>query len=412
MSSIISQKFRLHDVVNEKDRDAIEQARAELFTKMNEGYPVYLSEESDKDLALIKKIAKNIKDHFSDLVIIATGASNTIPYSVASLSTSSNVNVSYLDNADQISVDKLLNKLNPKHTAFLTISKSGETIETLAVMLLCIDWININLGSTKPAEHFFVITDPVENSLRKIAQHLNLVILDHPKSTGGRYAAFSSVGLLVAEVVGFNAEVIIDHAKEGFTSQINANSWVCEGASYMLSMSRLYSNSVFMIYGDQFNGFSQWYRQLIAESLGKKLQGINPMIAAGLIDQHSQLQLYLDGPNDKFFTFLSQAIKSDDEPKISNQPADFGLNYLSGKSLKDIMNSQFINVQEMLYECKKNIRVIYTKNLQEEFFAEFMMGQMLEVVLFAYTKHINPFNQPAVEKIKDGIKHILKKGIY
>jgi glucose-6-phosphate isomerase len=130
-----------------------------------------------------------------------------------------------------------------------------------------------------------------------------------------------------------------------------------------------------------------------------------------LIDQHSQLQLYLDGPNDKFFTFLAQDIKSKDEIKISHQFNDFGLNYLLGKSLKDIMNSQLINVQEMLYGCKKNVRVIYTKNLQEEFFAEFMMGQMLEVILFAYTKNINPFNQPAVEKIKDSIKHILKKGI-
>lgn len=412
MSSIISQKFRLHDVVKEGDRDAIEQARAELFTEMNGGYPVYLSEESDEALALIKQTAKNIKDNFSDLVIIATGASNTIPYSIASLSTSAAVNISYLDNADQISVDKLLNRLDPKRTAFLVISKSGETIETLALMLLCIDWINNNLGSAKTAEHFFVITDPVENSLRKIAQHLNAIILDHPKSTGGRYAVFSSVGLLIAEIVGFNAEAIIDHAKEAFTNQVKPSSWVCEGASYMLSMSKIYSNSVFMIYGDQFNGFSQWHRQLIAESLGKKLQGVNPIIAAGLIDQHSQLQLYLDGPNDKFFTFLAKSVKSDTEPKISDQPASFGLSYLVGKSLKDIMNSQFINVQEMLSECKKNLRIIYTNNLQEEFIAEFMMGQMLEVILFAFTKNINPFNQPAVEKIKDGIKHILKKGVH
>lgn len=412
MSLIVSQKFLLHNAVNKSDCDYIEQARTELFTEMNGGYPVYLTEEEDKDLALIKKTAKHIKDNFSNLVIIATGASNTIPYSVASLSTSSKVNISYLDNADQISVDKLLNKLEPKDTAFLVISKSGETIEILALALLCIDWVKRNLGSIKLAKHFFIITDPLENSLRKIAQHLNLVTLDHPKSTGGRYAAFSSVGLLIAEVVGFSAEVILNHAKEAFTNQINSNSWVCEGASYMLSMSRIYSNSVFMIYGDQFSGFSQWYRQLIAESLGKKSQGLNPITAVGLIDQHSQLQLYLDGPNDKFFTFLSQDTRSKDEIKISHQLNDFGLNYLLGKSLKDIMNSQLINVQKMLYECKKNIRVIYTNNLEEEFFAEFMMGQMLEVILFAYTKNINPFNQPAVEKIKDSIKHILKKGTY
>jgi glucose-6-phosphate isomerase len=412
MSLIVSQKFLLHNAVNKSDCDYIEQARTELFTEMNGGYPVYLTEEEDKDLALIKKTAKHIKDNFSNLVIIATGASNTIPYSVASLSTSSKVNISYLDNADQISVDKLLNKLEPKDTAFLVISKSGETIEILALALLCIDWVKRNLGSIKLAKHFFIITDPLENSLRKIAQHLNLVTLDYPKSTGGRYAAFSSVGLLIAEVVGFSAEVILNHAKEAFTNQINSNSWVCEGASYMLSMSRIYSNSVFMIYGDQFSGFSQWYRQLIAESLGKKSQGLNPITAVGLIDQHSQLQLYLDGPNDKFFTFLSQDTRSKDEIKISHQLNDFGLNYLLGKSLKDIMNSQLINVQKMLYECKKNIRVIYTNNLEEEFFAEFMMGQMLEVILFAYTKNINPFNQPAVEKIKDSIKHILKKGTY
>lgn len=409
MSSVISQKFRLYDAVNESDRDAIEQARAELFAKMNSGYPLYLSEESDENIAFIKKTAQNIKDHFSDLVIIATGASNTIPYSIASLSVSPALNIHYLDNADQVCVDRLLNKLEQKSTAFLVISKSGETIETLALMLLCIDWIN--LVSEKVSDHFFIITDSIESSLRRIGQQLNAVIFDHPK-TGGRYSVFSSVGLLVAEAVGFNADDIIEHAKEAFTNQVKQNSWVCDGASYMLSMSRLYSNSVFMIYGDQFNGLSQWHRQLFAESLGKKLQGLNPVIAAGLIDQHSQLQLYLDGPNDKFFTFLAKSEKREVEVCIADEADNFGVSYLVGKSLKDIMNSQFAQIQEMLVEHKKNIRVISITNLKEEFIAEFMMGQMLEVILFAFTKNINPFDQPAVEKIKEGIKQFLKKGVH
>ncbi len=409
MSSVITQQFHLYNTISDSEYESIDRARSELFADINDRHPLYLSNETDDDLIKIKNVANRIKNDFSNLVIIGTGASNTIPSSIASLSNKQLVNIYYLDNADQTSVDKLLAKLDPKNTAFLAISKSGETIEVLALTLLCIKWISLHLGSTTLVTHFFVITDYSQNSLRRIGQSLKVTILTHPQAIGGRYAVFSCVGLLVAAIVGFNIDNIIKCAKEAFTNQIKPNSSVCEGASYLLSMSKHYVNSVFMIYGDQFNGISSWYRQLVAESLGKESHGINPIIAAGLIDQHSQLQLYLDGPNDKFFTFLTKVIQDKNKIHINNKIVDVDLSFLKKCSLGDIMNAQFVNIKDLLLHHKKNIRIISTNNLQEEFIAEFMMGQMLEIILFAFVKNINPFNQPAVEKIKDNIKVILNE---
>lgn len=396
MNSVINQQFLLQSAFSDEDINAVEQARSELFDNMNEGYPIYLSSETDQELERIKQIADEISSNFEDLVVIATGASNTIPHSIACLRTDNVINIHYLDNADASTFAKLLNKLNPDKTAFLAISKSGETVEILALTLLCLKWSN--------NKHLYVIANPGENSLRKIASSINASILDHPKEVGGRYAVFSSVGLLVAAIVGFDINAIIEHAKSAFTEQIKPNSWVCQGVTYLISMAKLYSNSVFMIYGDQFNGLNNWHRQLIAESLGRNQQGINPMIAAGLIDQHSQLQLYLDGPNDKFYTFLCQ--EPNDSFKISAQ--DFPtLKFLDEKTLADIMEAQFKAVKDLLIEKKRNLRIIKTQRLNEQFIAEFMLGQMLEVILYAYTQSINPFGQPAVEKIKQSIKHYL-----
>jgi glucose-6-phosphate isomerase len=400
MESVISQQFRLHDKIEDRDRRLIDQARIELFTEMNEGYPIYLSSETDNDLVNIKNIANRIRNDFSNLVIIATGASNTIPYSITSLNSNKKLNIYYLDNADQNTLNNVLNKLSPENTAFLAISKSGETIEILALTLLIIRW----LGDSNLATHLFAITDPGESSLRKIATSYKATVIDHPKSIGGRYAVFSSVGLLIAAVVGFNIDRIINYAKESFLNLIKENSWVCEGASYILSMSALYANSVFIICGEQFSGINSWYRQLVAESLGKKLHGINPL-AASLTDQHSQLQLYLDGPNDKFFTFLSTS--NYPNVKISNKINITNLEYLEGKSLNEIVKAQLITIQDLLFQHKKNIRIINTNNVQEEFIAEFMMGQMLEIILIAFARNINPFDQPAVELIKHKIRAIL-----
>lgn len=409
MNSVIAQKFYLHNPIGSADRDVIEKARTELFSEVDTGYPLYLSSETDQDIVKIKDVAEKIRNEFRNLVIIATGASNTIPHSVAALSAGYGVNIYYLDNADHVSFEKIMGNLDPSRTAFLSISKSGETIEIIALTLLCIEWVSKNIGATKLATNFFAITEQGDNTLRKITNSFQATILDHPKAIGGRFAVFSSVGLLIAAIVGFDIDKIIISAKEAFSEQIKSNSWVCEGASYMLAMSRQYSNSVFMIYGDQLNGIANWYRQLIAESLGKQSKGLTPIIAAGLIDQHSQLQLYLDGPNDKFFTFLTKNCKDQELIPISTDIKECDLEYLQGKTLTNIMQAQLSNVTGLLQQHKKNIRIINATALDEQFIGEFMMGQMLEIMLFAFSQNINPFGQPAVEKIKDTMKSILNQ---
>lgn len=397
MNTILSQEFLLADTISKIDRDTVEQARGELFSNVDE-YPLYLSSESDEDITRLNIIADEIRARYKDLIVIGTGASNTIPLSIAKLRTRETIKIQYLDNADITTFNKIMADLDPKHTAFIVISKSGETVEVLALTLLAINWAG--------NDHFYMISEPGLNNLRKIAAKINATNIDHPKEVGGRFAVFSAVGLLIAAIVGFDIERIIECAKHSFREQTKPSSFTCEAVCYRLAMKKKYNNSVFMIYGDQFSGLNNWHRQLIAESLARDGLGINPMIAAGLIDQHSQLQLYLDGPDDKYYTFLCN--KHDDYGYSLDGLDIASLNFLSMKKLHDIMDAQLKSVIRMLAEKKRNIRVVSVKQINEQFIAEFMLSQILEVILFAYTQGVNPFGQPAVEQIKNEIKHNLR----
>lgn len=407
MSTVLSQQFIGDQPIAEKYQVAANHAASELFLDINQGLPVYLSSENDQTLAEIVTTAKHIQDQFTDVIVVATGASNTIPLSISTLTTTSKVNLHYIDNSDHTSLKKITNKVNPHTSCSIVISKSGETIEVLGLTFLLLEWYKKNLEEQSLGQHFIMISDPVPNSLRKVAEMINAKIFDHPREVGGRFAVFSVVGLLIAAIVGFEIDLIIEHAKNTFYEQIKPDSFCCQGAAYMLAMNEQYNNSVFMIYGDQLSGLNNWHRQMIAESLGKDGLGINPMIAAGLIDQHSQLQLYLDGPDDKFYTILTKENSDHAKISVADSLKAFSLNYLDGKTLDDIMQAQLKAVIDLLNDRRRNIRIIHSKLLDEKFIAEFMLTQILEILLFAYVKQIMPFGQPAVEKIKQSIKSYL-----
>lgn len=167
-----------------------------------------------------------------------------------------------------------------------------------------------------------------------------------------------------------------------------------------------FTNNVIMPYIDVLKNFTDWYRQLWAESLGKAGFGSTPINSMGTVDQHSQLQLYLEGPKDKFFTFVTQKNHADDFLVKDLIPCT---TMFGGKKLSDIVKVEQETTIEVLNLKKLPIRIFEIKKLNEEILGGLMMQCFLETILISYAKNINPFDQPAVELRKNWAKKILKK---
>lgn len=379
--SFITQEFILNDKVGKVHKDSVESARHALFEV--DPCSLVLSDETEEDLDLVKNVSEKIQSSFKNIIIIGTGASESIPRTLFDLG-KSKLNVVFLSNVDQHCVDRSLENLDKSNTCVLSISKSGATVETIALTNYIVDWIQIGTDLDEISSRLFFITELKESPLLKIAQDLGATIIRH-SSIGGRFAFFTSLGFLSAILAGFDVDKIISKVDEGFSKIIKADSWVMDSVAYNLSMNQKFSNNVFINYGDSFEGMNLWCRQLVAESLGKGSNGINHISSRGIVDHHSQLQLYLDGPDDKFFTVFFLEQKHDKESKYN---------------FSEILERQRILAIKALQKKNKNIRIISTKEINEGFIAEFIMGIMLEVIIFAYVRNIDPFSQPAVEEMK------------
>lgn len=405
--SVIEQEFILNQKIADLEFSKVEKARIALFSDV-ENIPLLLSNETDEDISKIQDIADKIQKNFKNLLILATGASESIPKILFCLG-NSKLNVEFLSNVDQYCIDKVLEKLNPKETCILAISKSGTTIEIITLLFYVMNWIEKKDPSVKLSDHFYFITEKKESTMTDIAKDIGATIIEHA-ATGGRYSFFTSLGFLPAALSGFDINKIIINAKHAFIELIKKKSWVMQGAAYNNSMVKKHNNNVFISYGDRFEGVNLWIRQLIAESLGKNSKGITPITSRGIVDHHSQLQLYLDGPDDKFFTVLA-AKKAICEKKhfITDEQAEkFKISFLAGVELQDVMSTQMLLSIEALNKNKKNLRIITANHINEKFISEFIMGMMLEVIIFAYINDIDPFGQPAVEGIKAQFKYKIK----
>lgn len=313
--------------------------------------------------------------------------------------------VEFLESIDPTTIHNTLSKIDYKNTFFLVISKSGETIETICQTLIILD----KLRSTKIknfAKQFLFVTQSHDNSIAKIAIEIGAEIANHPEKIGGRYSCFSIVGMLPALLCGIDAKKIRNGAKKIINDFLENDRLSESCASQLWLYDQGFTNNVIMPYIDALKNFTDWYRQLWAESLGKSGFGSTPINSMGTVDQHSQLQLYLEGPRDKFFTFVT----------LKNHPHDFLIKDLKscptlfgGKKLSDIVTVEQSTTIEILRQKKLPIRLFEIKKLDEEVLGGLMMQCFLETILISYTKKINPFDQPAVELRKDLAKKILKQ---
>ena len=320
-----------------------------------------------------------------------------------------------ITNIDPPSFDRLVNERDWRRTGVIAISKSGETAETMMQLLVVLPLMRQYITQDKLKEHLLLISEPGDNSMRRLGRREGIEALDHPPNLGGRYSVLSIVGILPALLAGLDTEKLRQGARDIIDLFMNTESKdnpILYNTAMMayLNQERRMHAQVMLCYSDRLGSLARWHRQLWAESLGKKGQGTTPIYATGPVDQHSQLQLWLDGPDDKFYTVLGGGV----EPTaLRINPQDLveldSLAYMKDRSLGELMRVSRQATTETLIEHKRPVRQILMNDIHEYSVGALMMYFMLETVLTAMVYKVDPFDQPAVEHGKQLIRTYLKE---
>ena len=270
------------------------------------------------------------------------------------------------------------------------------------------------VGKNKLKNHFTSITDPGYRPLREISERHDINVLDHNPKIGGRYSALSATGMVPALIAGLDGEALRDGAANLINLVINAENIrdVAPATGAVITIGLAQHNginaSVLMPYLDRLERFSKWYSQLWAESLGKDGKGITPISALGTIDQHSQLQLYLEGPKDKLFTLIFSEIRNQGGYLPKDLVTMPDLAYLADRRMGDLMAAEQLATFKILTAKGCPTRVLEINALDEYTMGALMMHFMLETILAADLLGVDPFNQPAVEEGKVLARDIMK----
>ncbi|MDD2839726.1 MAG: hypothetical protein PHY80_01170 [Rickettsiales bacterium] len=358
---------------------------------------VAIAYEKD-DLKEMKEFANFIKNSFKHTVVMGIGGSSLGAKTLLNLVNKPNITI--LESIDSNTVKEVFNSLKLEETAFLTVSKSGKTIECISQTLIVMKMVEEKLGKEAIGKHFFFLTENKESPLTNLAKEFNIKTFEHHKTVGGRFSYLSNTALIPACIAGLNIDEIrqgaVDTIEYVLNDKNNFIATIC-GSQVDMFKNGIAANVV-MPYIDRLYFLNEWYRQIWAESLGKSGNGTIPVNAIGTVDQHSQLQLYMDGPRNKFYTFIYKE-KDKNSLKITKTYNE-GFNYLKDISLDDIMKVEFDSTIEVLNIRKLPIRIINFKELNERSLSQLLMQYMLETIICGKAMGLNPFGQPAVEERK------------
>ncbi len=306
-------------------------------------------------------------------------------------------NFIFLNDIDQLKIEKINKDFKKEKLLFLIISKSGNTTETLA-NLFALKILK------KEAKNIIVICEKGKNTLYQLSKKMSLKFIEHKKFIGGRFSVLSEVGMLPAYLMETNFNNFKKNLDKAYLKKISG---LLKDSSikiaYML-LKRKYKNIVFLNYLPELNKFLFWAQQLIAESLGKKGKGFLPVVSNAPKDHHSLLQLYLDGPKDNIFYIFSLEKKVKLKLRVKNLDK---LKFLNNKSLQQIKEAQKNAFIKTLKEKDIPFREFKINELSEETLGELFSYFILETILVGKLTNINPFDQPAVEQVKVKTKKLL-----
>jgi glucose-6-phosphate isomerase len=316
----------------------------------------------------------------------------------------------FYDNLDARTLELSLAGLDLKTSRFVVISKSGGTPETLVQVTSAIDTVRKAGLEERIPELFLAVTEPAtkgaKNGLRALCESFSIPTLDHDPNIGGRFSGLTNVGLLPALARGLDAVELREGAHSVIQSMLNAKRAgdfaPAIGASVAIGLAkeRGVRANVMLPYSDRLARFAAWYVQLWGESLGKQGEGTTPVAALGPVDQHSQLQLYLDGAPQHFITIIRENCEGTG-PRIAPDLAKAaGADYLASHAAGDLVAAQQRAIPETLIAAGRPVRTIDLERLDERALGALMMHFMLETILAAHLLGVDPFDQPAVESGK------------
>ena len=356
-----------------------------------EKYPLLKSMNKDYQYSYKKKKIKLFK-RFSKINIVGMGGSILGAESIYKfLKHKINKKFNFYNSLNFQNIPKTNEKnLN------IVISKSGNTLETISNFNVLLQKQNKNKN--------IILCENKKNFLKSLGNKLKAEIFEHKNYIGGRYSVLSETGMLPAELMGLNEKKF-----KRFNYLINnkyfINSLIENVNSIISYIKKGKTNLVILNYDEKSDSLFQWYQQLLAESLGKRKKGIFPIVSPMPKDNHSLLQLYLDGPKNNFYTFFSYREKK--SQKLNNNYLIDKYSILKNKNIYNILESQKKATENIFRREKIPFRSFEIINRSEETLGELFCFFILETILLGYLLKINPFDQPKVELIKNETKKIL-----
>src|SRR4051812_8886526 len=392
------------------------------------------------DEDMIEAVHREV-EHFRDrcevLIVLGIGGSalgnialqsalNPYTYNLMSERTRPGPQLFVLDNVDPDQIKSIVELITPKikKTIVNVISKSGETAETASQFILFRDLLQQKLGK-KYTENILATTDPKGGTLREICNAEGYRTLEVPEGVGGRFTVMSAVGLFSAAMCGIDTDALLAGAaamdKRLKEPDVLANPAALIAAiSWLLDTKKGKHISVMMPYSTSLYYLGDWFRQLWAESLGKK-DGLNktnvyagqtPIKALGTTDQHSQVQLYREGPNDKLITFLEVERFGNKLAIPGGDKIPSSLEYLAGANFQTLINSEKLGTEYALLESGRPTMTVLFPRISPETVGQFIYLYEAAVSYMGNLLEINPYDQPAVELGKQATSALMGKAGY
>ena len=388
----------------------------------------------DEDMVdSVHREVERFRDRCEVLIVLGIGGSalgnialqsalNPYTYNLMSDRTRTGPQLFVLDNVDPDQIRAVVDLVTPKikKTIVNVISKSGETAETAAQFILFRDLLQSKLGK-KYREHIIATTDPAGGTLREICNDEGYRTLEVPEGVGGRFSVLSAVGLFSAAMCGIDIDALLQGAaamdKRLKTGDLLENPAALIAAIHYLLNRKGKHISVMMPYSTSLYYLGDWFRQLWAESLGKRkdlggrdvFAGQTPVKALGTTDQHSQVQLYREGPNDKLITFL-EVERFAQKLAIPNSMKHVqALQYLGGANFQTLINSEKLGTEYALLESHRPTMTLLFPHISPQTVGQFLYLYEVAVSFMGGLLNIDPYDQPAVQLGKDATYALMGK---
>ncbi|WP_456456778.1 glucose-6-phosphate isomerase [Thermovibrio sp.] len=354
---------------------------------------------TSKELKAVEETANLLRGESEKLVVVGMGGSINGTIALHQALRWNSKELLFIDNIDPELVENVLEE-GGKTASFAFISKSGKTLETVSIMNLVFQ--RLKKEGISISRRCVFIGDS-GNPFEGIARETGAPFLSIPKEVGGRFSALTAVGLLPGAFAGYNLKGLLEGARRAVESPKKA---LLLAAFKYLSYREGKRIAVMMPYSSYLLGFINWYVQLWSESLGKEGKGQTPLGAVGTSSQHSLLQLFLDGPEDKLYQLVRiKKFRKNEEIKEG-----LILDYVKGKRISQVINAEFEGTFKALVSKKRPVVVVELEELNEEEMGQLFMSYMIATVAMGRLMGVNPYGQRAVELGKQITREILKGG--